>query len=391
MNTSQDPILLTSSQNNVNYESFNEAMGVGRNPKTPSGRIPVRYIMAAIVLMATFTTYNCRFNLSIAIVEMSNYTDNSANKTSSGSDVCSAPVATNHTNGTSKNHQGSNGEFDWDQKTQGVILGAFFYGYVLFQVLGGRLAELFGAKWLCAVSLALSSLLNALTPIIARARIYWLLLASRVVLGAFQSVLFPACYALVAKWTPEHERSVVLSLPLIGGNIGTIVTSALTGYLTEEGFAGGWPSVFYVSVRYANINNNVNSKTTASNGIAGVPAKQRTSVPWLKIFTSLPGVFLYGLRGGGDVPVDADMTLQYVGTVFAIANSIAFTCGIMTPLVIGVIVGDGTEHVRRQWAYVFYMSAALNVFGGLVFVVFGSAKQQEWDKQPVSHSIELNK
>ncbi|CAG2116628.1 unnamed protein product, partial [Medioppia subpectinata] len=341
----------------------------------------------------------------------------------------------------------------------------------------------------------------------------------RVVLGAFQSVLFPACYALVAKWTPEHERSVVLSLPLIGGNIGTIVTSALTGYLTEEGFAGGWPSVFYVSaimtsvlmliwivlvqsephhhrwmthnelkiinpVRYANINNNVNSKTTASNGIAGVPAKQRTSVPWLKIFTSLPvlslivvkftinwisimfllklpsylkvvfnysaeqngfinagvnvtvpiglfiggyvsdyliskkhydktlirkifqslatfgsaaclaviplGVFLYGLRGGGDVPVDADMTLQYVGTVFAIANSIAFTCGIITPLVIGVIVGDGTEHVRRQWAYVFYMSAALNVFGGLVFVVFGSAKQQEWDKQPVRHSIELS-
>ncbi|CAG2172328.1 unnamed protein product, partial [Oppiella nova] len=119
---------------------------------------------------------------------------------------------------------------------------------------------------------------------------------------------------------------------------------ALTGYLTEEGFAGGWPSVFYVS------------------------AEQ--------------GVFLYGLRGGGDVPTDADMTSNYMGTVFAIANSIAFTCGIITPLVIGVIVGDTNEHTRRQWGYVFYMSAALNIFGGLVFIIFGSAKQQPWDIQP---------
>ena len=31
---------------------------------------------------------------------------------------------------------------------QGVILGMFFYGYVLTQLPGGRLAELFGGKWL---------------------------------------------------------------------------------------------------------------------------------------------------------------------------------------------------------------------------------------------------
>ena len=34
---------------------------------------------------------------------------------------------------------------------QGVILGMFFYGYVLTQLPGGRLAELFGGKWLFGV------------------------------------------------------------------------------------------------------------------------------------------------------------------------------------------------------------------------------------------------
>ena len=42
-------------------------------------------------------------------------------------------------------------DFDWDEKTNGVILGMFFYGYVLTQVPGGRMAELVGGKWLFGV------------------------------------------------------------------------------------------------------------------------------------------------------------------------------------------------------------------------------------------------
>jgi MFS family permease len=206
MNTSSDPILQFGSNNNVNYDSCHNV----NRQTTSSSRLPVRYIMAAVVLLATFTTYNCRFNLSIAIVEMSMYNDSESSNHGNGSssDVC---VTVDSSVKTNEGKVG-NGEFDWDQQTQGVILGAFFYGYVAFQVLGGRLAELFGAKWLCAVSLAMSAVINALTPLIARANMYWLFITSRVVLGAFQSVLFPACYALIAKWTPEHERRYAMIL-----------------------------------------------------------------------------------------------------------------------------------------------------------------------------------
>ena len=38
-----------------------------------------------------------------------------------------------------------------DVNDQGVILGMFFYGYVLTQLPGGRLAEIVGGKWLFGV------------------------------------------------------------------------------------------------------------------------------------------------------------------------------------------------------------------------------------------------
>ena len=31
-------------------------------------------------------------------------------------------------------------DFDWDSKTQGLILASFFYGYILTQIPGGYLA-----------------------------------------------------------------------------------------------------------------------------------------------------------------------------------------------------------------------------------------------------------
>ena len=40
---------------------------------------------------------------------------------------------------------------DDDHDDQGVILGMFFYGYVLTQLPGGRLAEIVGGKWLFGV------------------------------------------------------------------------------------------------------------------------------------------------------------------------------------------------------------------------------------------------
>ena len=48
--------------------------------------------------------------------------------------------------------------FDWGEREQGWLLGAFFYGYVATQITGGRMVEKYGCKKLYCVSSAKKSL-----------------------------------------------------------------------------------------------------------------------------------------------------------------------------------------------------------------------------------------
>ena len=79
--------------------------------------------------------YAMRVNLSVAIVYMAG-----DNKTGDSLSVSGERT------------------FGWSHKQQGVILGMFFYGYVLTQLPGGRLAELFGGKWLFGTGESIKSI-----------------------------------------------------------------------------------------------------------------------------------------------------------------------------------------------------------------------------------------
>lgn len=48
------------------------------------------------------------------------------------------------------------------------MLGSFFYGYVLTQVPGGRLAELFGGKLIYGIGVLMTAVFTLLSPIAAR-------------------------------------------------------------------------------------------------------------------------------------------------------------------------------------------------------------------------------
>ena len=74
------------------------------------------------------------------------------------------------------------GPFPWDESTQGQVLGAFFYGYVVTQYPGGRLAEVYGGKWVMGIGILITSLFTLLTPIAAHTSIY-LLYAVRIIEG----------------------------------------------------------------------------------------------------------------------------------------------------------------------------------------------------------------
>lgn len=84
------------------------------------------------------------------------------------------------------NDKKKDGEFVWDSYTQGIIMGSFFWGYIITQsnqttivveslpcssnaVPGGRMAEKFGSKRLLAASVLLTSILTIISPWAAKA------------------------------------------------------------------------------------------------------------------------------------------------------------------------------------------------------------------------------
>lgn len=137
------------------------------------------------------------------------------------------------------------GEFLWDEYSQGIVLGSFFYGYVLTQIPGGRLAETLGGKLVYGIGVFLTSIFTLLTPIAARES-FSALVVVRILEGLGEGVTFPSMHAMLARWVPKTERSRFAAVVYNGANFGTIISIPLTGYLCSFNYMGGWPLSFYI-------------------------------------------------------------------------------------------------------------------------------------------------
>lgn len=102
-------------------------------------------------------------------------TDLNKNYGKSTSETAPAPVVlltTNADKETMTQHvekfQEQQGEFFWNEKEQGVILGSFFWGYVCTQALGGWISQKIGGKWPFGIGLLITGLFAIVTPAAAR-------------------------------------------------------------------------------------------------------------------------------------------------------------------------------------------------------------------------------
>ena len=65
--------------------------------------------------------------------------------------------------------QTADGEFDWDEHTQGLILGSFYYGFTCVQLGAGWLSDRVGGKRVFGYGMLCFSILTIITPWVARA------------------------------------------------------------------------------------------------------------------------------------------------------------------------------------------------------------------------------
>ncbi|KAK7579663.1 hypothetical protein V9T40_000292 [Parthenolecanium corni] len=179
-------------------------------------QVGVRHLHVLMAFLAVTIAYITRINLSVAIVAM---TDKST---------------------ANPNFQ----DFDWNGQEKSQILSAFFWGYLLPQIVAGNLAEKYGSKQLLSVSMGSCALFTLAIPFVAQYG-YFVVCILRFGLGFGQGLVYPCLTVLLSKWSPPHERVNAYGFTFSGNNVGPLVSLPLSGYLASS--SGGWPSVFYVT------------------------------------------------------------------------------------------------------------------------------------------------
>lgn len=184
-----------------------EQLSVAPELEASSGSTwPRRYTVVVLFALATALCYVDRVNISIAII----------------------PLARDK---------------GYDAAAQGLVLSAFFWGYVWPQMIGGWIADRMGGKRVMLVGVALWSAATFFTPP-AAALSFGALLAMRAALGAGEALNFPAVHSLAARWTPATERARAIALHFSGTALGTIIALLASPFIVIH---LGWPAVFYIS------------------------------------------------------------------------------------------------------------------------------------------------
>ncbi|KAJ1524730.1 hypothetical protein ONE63_009613 [Megalurothrips usitatus] len=194
-----------------------------------------------MLFLGMANAYVMRTNMSVAIVAMVNQT------ALPREELVVEECPGTHSNNTQVGHidPTEDGEFIWETATQSFILSAFFYGYVLTQIPFGIMAKKYGAKYFLGVGMLVNSVFGLLVPEAARWGLAPLIVV-RFVQGLGEGPIVPCTHAMLAKWIPPSERSRLGAFVYAGAQFGTVISLPLSGLLSRYGFAGGWPSIFYV-------------------------------------------------------------------------------------------------------------------------------------------------
>jgi ACS family glucarate transporter-like MFS transporter len=137
-------------------------------------------------------------------------------------------------------------EYHLSQVQLGSIFSAFLIGYAIFQTPGGWLADRLGPRYVLTIGVVWWGIFTALTaslsPTITGALSYLILI--RMLLGAGEAVIYPACSKFVSQWIPSQERGLANGLIFAGVGAGTLAAPILVTYLMVH---HGWRTPFWAS------------------------------------------------------------------------------------------------------------------------------------------------
>ena len=132
-------------------------------------------------------------------------------------------------------------QFGWSEFQVGIILGSFYFGYIISMTFSGFLADKYGGKIVLAYGLLFWSFFTLITPAFAYSGYFFLILI-RILMGLGEGVTFPAWHSIYARWIPFEERTRAIAITNSGISFGSVFGLVVTAMIIE-GYSWEW--VFY--------------------------------------------------------------------------------------------------------------------------------------------------
>ena len=167
--------------------------------------IPYRFKVVFLSFLAVFICYIDRVNISVAIIPMQQ-------------------------------------QFGWSESQVGIILGSFYFGYMISMTIGGYLADKYGGKKVLGIGLLIWSFFTVITPIFAYSGLWYLILI-RILMGLGEGITFPSWHAIYARWIPFKERTRAVAFTNSGISVGTVFGYLATAIIIAQ---YSWEWVFYL-------------------------------------------------------------------------------------------------------------------------------------------------
>ncbi|GFY79500.1 sialin [Trichonephila inaurata madagascariensis] len=292
-------------------------------------------------------------------------------------------------------------QYNWDARTQGLIMSSFFYAYFVTVLTGGYIAKKFGAKRVFGGGVFLTSVLTLLTP----AAVRW---------GTIPFIVARALEGIGEDFDVPWKK-ILTSVPMLGlliGHIGIvfgliILMTEIPNYLNAvlhfgveaSGFVTGLPNIleafggvcasYFADKMISSKRFSVTVVRKIFNSIAmygsglfmlGITASGCNLTLIIVLYSLL--LYVNGFKYSGYNVTHVDMCPPLAGILFGLTNGIASLTGIIAPNMVGAFTASGGT--RTNWNKVFYVTAGIYFIASTIFNLLVSAELQDWNTKKVS-------
>lgn len=122
----------------------------------------------------------------------------------------------------------------------GLIFGSFFFGYAIFNFVGGLATDKYGPTLVLGIAVGMWSLFCGLTAV---ATGFWSMLILRVLFGMAEGPICASANKAINGWFPKKQAATAMGFLSAGSPLGGAVAGPIIGYLA---LAFGWRPAFMI-------------------------------------------------------------------------------------------------------------------------------------------------